>query len=163
MCCLGKGYLLVEWFSQWKPSNFSQPIPRSLKVSPIYVTWHLPSTRSCLISSQIENREMWADWRDKSLVVEGQRHCESEGRKMWTQSAMCWLYWLGACAKKNLSIPSFLLFTLCFTTCLSAGITATRTPSESFASWPRPNHHRRRLLRSPLYDSLVQLKEWPLN
>lgn len=140
----GKGLFdLVEWFSQLKPCNFSQPIPPSLRVSQIYVTWHLPAIHTCLISSQIERREMWADWRDTFLVVEGQRQCGSEGRKMWTQSAMCWLYWLGACAKKNLSIPSSLLFTLSFTTCLSTGITATRTPSPSFDSGSQPKCHHR--------------------
>lgn len=117
---------------QLKPSHFPQPIPPSLKVSQIYVTWHLPATHSYLISSQIERREIGTDWRDKFLVSEGQRPCGNVGRKMGTQSAMCWLYWLGACAKKSLSIPSFLLFTLSFTTFLNTGITATTTSSHPY-------------------------------
>lgn len=70
----------------------------------------------------IESWEIGADWRDKFLVMEGQKRRVSEGRKMWTQSAMCWLYWLGACAKKSFSIPSFALFTLSPTTFFSTSI-----------------------------------------
>ena len=100
---------------QLKPSHFSQPIPHSLRVSQICATWHLPATHSYLISSQIERREIWADWRDKFWWWKDREQSESQVKKMWTQSAMCWLCWLGACAKKSLSIPSFLLFTLCLT------------------------------------------------
>lgn len=116
--CLRKGYLLVEWCPT---SNFSQPIPPSLRVSHISVTWHLPATHSYVISSQIERREIGADWRDQFWCWKDRSGARPRWKKMWTQSAMCWLCWLGACAKNSLSIPSFLLFTLCLTILLNTG------------------------------------------
>lgn len=121
MCCLGNSYLVLEWYLPDEASfHFSQPISPCFKVSQVCVARYLPATHSYLTSSQIESREIGADSGDTFLVMEGQR----EGRKMWTQSAMCWLYWLGACAKKSLSIPSFLVFTLNPTALLYTGITA---------------------------------------
>lgn len=135
MCCLGNSYLVLEWYLPDEASfHFSQPISPCLKVSQVCVARYLPATHSYLTSSQIESREIGADSGDTFLVMEGQRRRKREGRKMWTQSAMCWLYWLGACAKKSLSIPSFLVFTLNPTALLYTGITAARVPSLSIPS-----------------------------
>lgn len=115
-CGLRKRYLWWNGIPYLKPSNFSQPTSTCFKVSPVRVTWLWFATHSHPTSSQSESRETGADWKDKFWVMEGQKRCKSERRKMWTQSAMCWLYWLGAWAKKSPSIPSFPLFTLTLTT-----------------------------------------------
>lgn len=150
--CLRKGYLLVEWCPT---SNFSQPIPPSLRVSHISVTWHLPATHSHLISSQIERREIGADWRDQSLVLEGQKRSEAKVEK--DVNPICHVLTVlirGLCSEQPLYplIPSVYF--------------VPHHPSQhSLPECPRhpPQPYHLHHWEAPLYVKLVQLKRWQHN
>lgn len=116
--CWREGYLLVEWFaprliflgqnhlrSEWAVFLFpgiclqhnSVPYPLRLRGR---------------ILGLIEGIS-FAVGRTEAERGQGRERCET--------NLLCWLCWLEACAKNSLSIPSFLLFTLCLTITLNTG------------------------------------------